>query len=233
MSASAAVDAVLLDAFGTILSLEPPGPRLAAELGLLGIVVSEAAATRAFGLEIAYYLEHHLEGRDAASLDDLRGRCAEVIRAALGLPKETRGEVRTAMLGAIRFTPQPAAPGALAELRAAGVTLVAASNWDCSLPEVLDGAGLGPLLDAVVTSAGVGAAKPDPRLFAAALTRVDILPERAVHVGDSVEHDVAGARAAGLRAVLVWDGDRGAEPPDEVTVVRSLAELPSLLLGEP
>jgi len=139
--------------------------------------------------------------------------------------------VRAALLASIRFAPDATARAALTELRAAGVRLAVASNWDCSLPEVLDAVGVGELIDAVVPSASVGAAKPDPRLFAAALAAVNARPARAVHVGDSLEHDVAGARAAGLRAVLVSPGGQAPGPALGVSVVHSLGELPSLLLG--
>ncbi|MGI8438591.1 MAG: HAD family hydrolase [Thermoleophilaceae bacterium] len=228
---SPGLDTVLMDAFGTLLYLEPPGPRLAAELERrLGAPVSETAATAAFAAEIAYYLDHHLEGRDARSLAELRERCAEVIRASLRLPEQAHAAVREAMLEAIAFTAYPEAARALAELRAGGVRLVAASNWDCSLAEVLDRVGLGEALDAVVPSALVGAPKPDPRLFATALDAVGAQASRSIHVGDSIEHDVAGARAAGLRAVLVV---RGATRPSGagVPVVSSLAALPSLVFG--
>jgi len=227
---SPGLDTVLIDAFGTLLRLEPPGPRLAAGLERrLGRQVPEAAATEAFAAEIAYYIDHHLEGRDARSLAELRGRCAEVVRLSLELGEETHTAVREAMLEAIAFEAYPEAAAALAELRAGGIRLVAASNWDCSLAEVLDDVGLCEALDAVVPSALVGASKPDARLFAAALETVGAQASRSIHVGDSAEHDVAGARAAGLRAVLVARG--GTRPvAAEVPVVCSLAELPSLVL---
>src|ERR671937_164738 len=82
---------------------------------------------------------------------------------------------------------------------------------------------LQPLVDAVVISAEVGVAKPDPAIFRAALERLGARAEDSLHVGDSVENDVAGARAAGLDAVLV--ARNGAAAPDGVRAVRSLAEL--------
>ena len=101
-----------------------------------------------------------------------------------------------------------------------------ASNWDCSLPVWLAPLGLLELVDGVVTSADVGAAKPDPALFHRALELAGVPAAGAVHVGDSVENDVEGARAAGIRALmLVRQGD----PPAGVEAVRSLAELPSLI----
>jgi 2-haloalkanoic acid dehalogenase type II len=214
------IEAVLLDSFGTLVEMEPPAPRLAE---MLGVPLEDAEL--AFRAEIDYYVEHHTEGRDAASLSALRGRCAAAIRDSLGLTDDLV-EVRRAMLDAIRFSPYPDAAPALRELRRRGLRLVVASNWDCSLPEVLERAGLSALVDGVVSSAMVGAAKPDPALFEAALELAASPPQRAVHVGDSLSKDVAGAAQAGIPAVLL---DRDAEHPDERNRIESLAELPGLI----
>ena len=217
--------AVLLDVLGTLLRMDPPGPRLRAELAdRIGRDVGEAAAEAAFRAEIDHYVEHHLEGGDPDALERLRERCAEVIRESLGLGPGDRAAVRDAMVAAIRFESWPDTRSALEELDLAGLRLVAASNWDCSLPDVLDRTGLAPLLDGVVASAVVGVAKPDPALFEAALEVAGCGPEDAVHVGDSFEKDVLGARAAGIESVLVA---RDGVPPS----IQTLAELPALVLG--
>ncbi|MEA2399450.1 MAG: hypothetical protein QOK25_3006 [Thermoleophilaceae bacterium] len=224
-----ATRAVLLDVLGTLVRMEPPGPRLRAELAGLGLEVGAAAAEAAFAAEIAYYLEHHLEGRDAGSLADLRDRCASVLHDALAAPGLSVSQAREAMLASIRFEAYPEVPGALAEMRERGVRLVAASNWDWSLPEVLERAGLRALLDGVVCSAVAGAAKPDAAVFSAALAVAGCDAGEALHAGDSLEKDVAGARAAGLRAVLVRRDEGGGGVPSGVPVVASLAGLPALL----
>ena len=173
-------------------------------------------AERAFAAEIAYYLEHHLEGSDAAALDALRDRCAEVLGTSLGL-----SDVREPMLEALRFRAFPDAGPALEALRARGLSLVVVSNWDCSLPAVLEEAGLLGLVDGVVSSAEAGAAKPDPAPFRAGLELIGARPSEALHVGDSPEKDVAGARAAGMEAVLIAREGGGA--------IRSLDELAHLI----
>jgi putative hydrolase of the HAD superfamily len=219
---------VLLDALGTLVAMEPPAPRLRSELERrAGIEVSPDAAERAFRAEIAFYLEHHLGGRDERSLEELRDRCADVIAAELRLPALDRGTVRAAMLASLRFTARPGAAPALEALRAGGIGLVVASNWDCSLPRVLAEAGLGPLLDAVVSSAEVGAAKPAPAVFEAAIAAAGVGPGEALHVGDSIANDVEGARAAGIEAVLL--ARDAAELRAGVATIGSLRELPSLV----
>ena len=186
------------------------------------MVVGEQDARRAMLAEMTYYRAHHDEAVDWAALKDLRRRCAAVVQEELGtsLPLD---DVLDALLGAIRFRAYPEVPRVLASLRGSGARLAVVSNWDVSLHEVLERTGLGPLVDAVVISAQVGAAKPDPAIFRVALDRLGATADAALHVGDSVEHDVAGARAAGIDAVLV--ARDGAPPVDGVRTIASLAEL--------
>jgi putative hydrolase of the HAD superfamily len=138
-------------------------------------------------------------------------------------------DVRAAMLASIRFDAFPDVPHTLRELRAEGFRLVVASNWDCSLGDVLRDAGVRDLVDAVVTSAEAGAAKPDPRLFGAALEAAGCEPEEAVYVGDSPDSDIEGAAAAGIRPVLIERDHDGGSPGSETTRIASLTELPSVL----
>jgi putative hydrolase of the HAD superfamily len=220
------VTAVFLDALGTLVELQPPAPRLQALLAERGFEVDEETAARGFGAEIGYYLEHHLEGGTRERLDDLRDRCAEAMRAGLELPDLDHAAAREVMLAALEFRPFDDALPALAELAASGHELLVVSNWDCSLPDWLGPSGLLEHVVAVVTSARAGVAKPHPRIFEQALELAGVDPADAVHVGDSVENDVEGARALGIRAVLVA---RDGPAPEGVESVRSLAELPALL----
>lgn len=98
---------------------------------------------------------------------------------------------------------RPGAGALLGELRARGLATAVVSNFDQRLPGLLQALELRTALDALVLPADVGAAKPDQRIFQAALSRVGVPAERALYVGDQPEQDLAGARAAGLRAVDV------------------------------
>jgi putative hydrolase of the HAD superfamily len=218
--------AVFLDALGTLVELQPPAPRLRARLAEEGFDVSEERAAAGFAAEISYYLAHHLEGSDRARLDDLRDRCATAMMDALELPGLDHATARRAMLGALEFTPYPDALGGLDDLRERGHRLVVVSNWDCSLPDWLGPTGLLDLVDGVVTSADAGAAKPEPAVFRRALALAGADAAGAVHVGDSLDNDIAGARALGIRAILV---QREGEPPPGVESVRALTEVATLL----
>lgn len=230
--------AVLLDALGTLVELQPPAPRLRAALrARTGVDVGEEAAARGFAAEIGHYLANHLRGGDGAGLERLRDECAQAMRAAIvdggaAGADESLAEaldhatVRAAMLESLEFAAFGDVVPALTELRGRGLRLVVVSNWDCSLPGWLAEAGLAELLDGAVSSAAVGAAKPDAAVFEAGLELAGCSAAEAVHVGDSVANDVEGARAAGLRAILVRrDGD----PPPGVEAVRSLRELSAIV----
>jgi len=105
---------------------------------------------------------------------------------------------------------------------------VVASNWDVSLHDVLCDTGLHGLVDGVVTSAEVGVAKPDGRLFAAALEVAGVPPGEALHVGDDPEADAAGALAAGLAAVLLAR-DGTVRAPAGAAVVHHLGAVADLV----
>ena len=216
--------AVLLDALGTLLELEPPAPRLVAELQARGVAVSEEEAWAALRAEIAFYRAHHDMAGDRAGLAELRARCTDVLRDALPERARAAEDLQAALLASLRFRPDPEVRDALERLRAGGARLVVVSNWDVSLHDALTETGLAALVDGALSSAEVGAAKPDPLIFRRALDLAGAAPDEAVHVGDSVEFDVAGARAAGIEPVLVV---RDATPAP--AGVRTIASLSSLI----
>jgi putative hydrolase of the HAD superfamily len=219
---------LLLDALGTIVDLQPPAPALRSELAdRFGIHVSPAQAQRALSAEIAYYRAHLDRGRDRETLAALRRRCAEVLRAALP-PSRPLAQLDTAalteaLLASLRFAEFPDVREALLAARSRSERVVVVSNWDISLGDVLERLGLTSLIDGVVTSAAAGARKPLPSIFRRALDLAGTNAESATHVGDSLEADVGGARAAGIAPVLLR---RGGEPgPPGVRTIASLAEL--------
>jgi putative hydrolase of the HAD superfamily len=194
--------AVFLDALGTLVELEPPWISLR---DMVPAAVSDEQLVEALKAEMAYYKEHAHEGRDEASLAELRERCAALVSRKLGMDVGV-----DELVAAIRFSAYPDAAPALSGLRDRGVRLVAVSNWDCSLPRVLEGCGLGEMLDGTITSAEAGARKPDPAIFEPALAIAGCEPAEALHVGDTAEEDVVGARAAGIRPLLIdRDGSGG------------------------
>jgi HAD superfamily hydrolase (TIGR01549 family) len=92
---------------------------------------------------------------------------------------------------------------AVGELRARGVPVVVVSNSEGQLQQLFDNLGMSATFDFVVDSHQVGVEKPDPRIFALALSRFGVAAPRALHVGDTFATDVVGARAAGMRVALL------------------------------
>jgi putative hydrolase of the HAD superfamily len=224
---------VTLDALGTLVELLAPAAPLVEQLGARGVMISERQAGAALKQEIAFYRANHDMARDVASLELLRERCTAVLRDALeragaDVSALAQGELREALLAALRFRAYPEVPETLRALRAAGHRLVVVSNWDVSLHDALRTTGLTPLVDAAISSAEAGVAKPDPHIFARALELVGGAAPGALHVGDSLENDVAGALAAGLRPVLIARGERPARVGAKVAVIGSLGELVAL-----
>jgi putative hydrolase of the HAD superfamily len=208
--------AVFLDALGTLVELEPPWQYLRS---VVPPEVEDDRLVRSVRAEMAYYKAHAHEGRDQASLDQLRERSAAVLSDELGVDV-TAAE----LVAAVRMRAYPDAGAALRALRDRGLKLVVVSNWDCSLGWVLERCGLAALLDGAVSSAEAGASKPDPAIFGPALEIAACEPPEALHVGDTAEEDVEAARAAGIRVLLV-DRDGSAPSPGEVPLISSLAQI--------
>lgn len=115
----------------------------------------------------------------------------------------------------------------LEELKARGYRLAIISNADGRVESLLGELGLLRHFELVVDSATVGVEKPDPRIFRMALERMGVDARDAVYVGDVYEIDVAGARAAGMRAILLDPLSRfGHLDCDRIS---ALHELPALL----
>ena len=190
----AELDAVTVDAYGTLVGLADPVPALREGLAALEVERDAEAVARAFAKEAEYYREHSFEGRDDESLYDLRCRCVAIILDELRSELAPEAFV-DGFVAAMRFELLPDAGPALQALRRHGLAVAVVSNWDFRLPQHLTGLGLAGV--PVVTSAEAGAPKPEPAVFRRALELLHVRPERALHIGDSAS-DERGARAAGM-----------------------------------
>ena len=207
------IDAVFIDAGNTLVSID--FDRVAAELAALGhaceplaVRRAEAAARPAVSRFVAarrstesedsfhFYLRAVIGGIApvAAAGPEALQRAADALAARLRFPGESHRLWRWVL---------PGVPEALASLRELGLRLVVVSNSDGSIERGLAEVGLRPYFSAVVDSAQVGFEKPDPRIFEHAIRHSGVSGRRALHVGDLYDADVAGARAAGVHAVLL------------------------------
>ncbi|RTH96577.1 hydrolase [Thermus scotoductus] len=196
------VRAVLFDVGNTLILASPRFWLLPflEERGLKPRRDPKAAALAAF----RFYEDHHLEARD---LETALGLWREFHRRLFtGMGLEEHAEALSRELVENWRNPRfwPVVPGAEATLQALkerGYALAVVSNWDATLPEILEVVGLRPYFQHLAVSAISGVAKPDPRLFQEALDALGVPPEEAVHVGDS-EADLVGAKEAGVRPLL-------------------------------
>jgi putative hydrolase of the HAD superfamily len=125
-----------------------------------------------------------------------------------------------------------AAP-ALTDMKRRGVKLGVISNFDSRLYDVLRACGLDRFFDSVHISTRVGAAKPDPAIFRAALNAHAVEARRACHVGDSLREDFEGAAAIGVNAVLLDRNNYFDEnvPLTRITNLNQLFTLPLINFG--
>ncbi|HEX5474571.1 MAG TPA: HAD family hydrolase [Vicinamibacterales bacterium] len=120
-------------------------------------------------------------------------------------------------------------PDVLRALHARGFRIGLISNTQRSLASFEEHFGLSGLFAVALSSSDHGYMKPHPSIFEEALRRAGALPAEAVMVGDSVPHDIEGARRLGMRGVLVARSGVSRACPPDIPVIRSLRELPPLL----
>jgi HAD superfamily hydrolase (TIGR01662 family) len=205
--------AILFDAGGTLLLQDTE------EMGrLLGVSIDAAQAHRAHYEAMAEYSDRRLAGQEIG-WDWWMERYFTILGV---VDPHLAGEKTDHGYGLWNHALE-GVESAVEHLRDSGVRVAVVSNSDGSVRGSLGKAGLLDLFEFVVDSHDVGVAKPDPRIFQAALERMDVEPSNAWYVGDSVFHDVNGARAAGLAGALLVD-PYGLGPA-EVSTIGSVAEL--------
>ncbi len=202
--------ALLLDAMGTLIGLrESVGTTYAAMAAAHGLTVAAAAIDRAFPAVLRSAPPLAFPGLSGpALLEAERGWWGERIDAVLiaagsgAAPQALHHELFERFADPSLWHVYPDVVPSLRRWHEGGLRLAVVSNFDRRLEPVLEGLGLGSWFDLVVVSSRAGAAKPSAGPFTAALKGLDLAPHQVWHVGDSPE-DVAGARAAGVRCVLV------------------------------
>jgi FMN phosphatase YigB (HAD superfamily) len=187
------LDAVTLDAYGTLVTLTDPVPELVNVLSERGVERSEQAVLAGFRTEVAHYAPRASDGRDEASLARLQRECAGVFLKAVGAELDP-DEFAPAYVGALHFEVLPGAFESLERLRSLGLALAVVANWDLSLERMLVEAGLAPYFGIVVHAAR----KPAPDGLLRALGELQVDPARALHIGDD-DADRDAAAAAGMQ----------------------------------
>jgi putative hydrolase of the HAD superfamily len=231
LPARSTVRALLLDAGGVIVN--PDFDRVASTLGRHGVGANPDRLRRA---EPLVKKELDRAPGPGTATDEERGfYYFNLLLGHAGIDRSSATDAALLELKAYHdehclwdAVPEGAAEG-LRALHAAGLPLAVVSNSNGTVESLLRRLGLLGLFELVIDSAVVGVEKPDPRIFGIALARLGLPAGDVVYAGDIYSIDVAGAREAGIRPVLVDAG--GLYPDADCPRVASLAELARHLLA--
>jgi putative hydrolase of the HAD superfamily len=207
--------------FDVDFTLAKPGPEFGPE-GYLraaercGLTIdpskhAEARAAALADLQKHPELEHDEEIWIAFSERMLRGMGAEGEQV-----RECAMAIERAWARAEHFEIYEDVLPVLQELRARGIGIGLVTNGARDLDEFIDHHGLQDHVDVAVSSRAHGRVKPHESIFRAALTELGVEPGDAAMVGDSPEDDIEGAKALGMRALLIDREQRFPEQPDRL-----------------
>jgi FMN phosphatase YigB (HAD superfamily) len=187
---AADLDAVTLDAYGTLVTLVDPVPTLSEALAARGARKPPDAVRAGFRAEVRYYQQRASSGYDDESLAELQRECAGVFLEAVDADLDA-GEFAPVYAGAMHFEILPGVLPSLERLRALGLELAVVANWDLSLRKLLDEVGLTRYFKTVVHAA----AKPAAGGLQRALTVLEVDAQRALHIGDDTVDEEAACDA--------------------------------------
>ena len=215
------VEAVLFDAGGTLVLQHP-------ELmgRVLGVELEHDACFE------AHYLAMDAYSRLRSGGDHRHGWewWLEHYFTTLGVPSPSEAGPRIRFGHGIWTLPLPGVEAGVSRILEQGLRCAVISNSDGSIRASLQEAGLSHLFEFVIDSAEVGFKKPAPEIFAMGVEKLGgVSPQQVVYVGDSVFHDVEGARRAGYGQA--WLVDPLGLNSDQVRSVSSVAEMAEALGG--
>ncbi|WP_255195176.1 HAD family hydrolase [Halorarius litoreus] len=199
------IDAVLFDVDDTLCRYR----RSAAEL--LSLAFDDVGVEPFFSVE-AYHRRYSEFMPETDGVADLRRECFAAIAEESGFERDVGYAVADAFAAERDHRDVEPLPGALEAVESLGEdhAVGVVTNGDPGMQsQKLEGLGLADAFEVVVHAGYDTAAKPDPEPFERALSVLDVSPERAVHVGNSLSSDVAGAHNAGVGSVWL---DQGTAP---------------------
>lgn len=243
-------DAVIFDLGSTLIyfdaswedTIRSSVQELANELQASGLPLQRAAFIQRFRQEMNAYFEK----RDTEFIEYTTRYVLQNVLEEFGyddVPEETLRKALDAMyaVSQAHWQPEADAVPTLETLTAQGYRLGLISNAADheDVQTLVDQAGIREYFEYILTSAGEGIRKPNPRIFRKMLHLLGVPPQRAVMVGDTLGADVLGARHAGMAGI--WITRRADKPPNAAhrdtihpdAVINSLTELPRVLSNFP
>ena len=232
------IKAVFFDLYGTLAGFSPTRFEIqSSACAEFGLEVTPAGILRGYALADALMAEQNaVRPLRELGRDERNSFFAEYERWVLrGDGLEVAAVQALEIWRRIRAMPYELQPfddvgPALTDLRGKGLTLGLISNMGRPGDELLEELGLAQYLDFAVTSHEVGAAKPHPPIFHAALRKAGAVPEDAVHVGDQLTSDIEGARSVGIAPVLL-DRDGNHVGIEDCPRIEGLAELQGVVVS--
>ena len=212
------IKAVFFDFYNTLVRFWPPLPQIQhAACQNLGIRVPPENLARGYAIADLYFNEENhrqpLGERDTAGRDAFFSRYEQIILEEAGVSVSLRMAKQIwdmAISVPKEFVEFEETRPVLAELQERGYRLAVLTNLRRDMDELTQELGIRQYLEFCITSRETGE-KPATAIFEAAIRRMDIRPDEAIHVGDQPRSDVEGSRDAGLYPVLI---DRGGFHPD-------------------
>ena len=230
------IRAVFFDLYGTLAGFSPSRYEIqSTACADFGIQVTPDGILRGYSGADAYMAEQNavrpLRTRDEEGRQQFFAEYERLVLQGAGV--EVTGAQALEIWNRVRRVPYELTRfhdvlPAMKELKSLGLTLGLISNMNRDGAELIEGFGLRPYLDFAVTSGEVGAEKPHPPIFLAALARAETEPHQTVHVGDQVTSDVDGAQSVGINAVLM-DRDGNHKGFNRCPRIESLSELPDVV----
>ena len=228
------IRAFFFDFYGTLVRFDPPGESIQSlVLQDFGLHASEETLRQAYRQADDYMARENgrdpVFGRSLSRRNAFFAKYEHILLQEAGI--EVDLEIASQIWQRVNETPRGLALyedviPTLSSLKARGLILGVITNLNGNLKKLLEDLDILQWIDVWVTSTEVGHNKPDPAVFRAALTKAEVSPREAFHVGDQYHSDVEGARAAGIHAILlertlhnILDDKKGTE------TIRTLTEI--------
>ncbi len=237
---TSSIRAVFFDLYDTLIGFDPPREMIQGRaLESFGLETDKAGIDAGYALADALMAEQTaqapLSALSPGSQADFFARYEQLILRGAGheVDLQTAGDIwRSVRKQEYGFSLYPDVAPALDALRSAGYVIGVVTNMSRPGVDVAESMGFSDRVDFTLSSLDVGASKPDPKMFMAALSRAGVRADEAVHVGDQIETDIEGARAAGINPVLI-DRHGSSAGYNACPRITSLAELSPVLESFP
>jgi putative hydrolase of the HAD superfamily len=233
---TSSIRAVFFDLYDTLLGFDPPREVVQARaMEPFGFVVDKNGIDAGYAMADALMAEQTaqepLSGLTPDAQSSFFGRYEQLILRGAGhdVSLQKAGEVWKAVRRQeYGFALYEDVKPALNALRSDGYVVGVITNMSQPGEDVAKRMGFQNNVDFTLSSMDVGASKPDPIMFRAALERAGVEARTAVHVGDQLETDIDGARDAGINPILI-DRHSAATDYDACPRITTLDELPPVL----